>query len=99
MVAHWKSGARAVWDADPYAEPLDADPRLTFGEFLFEGSAGRLRLEPSGRLACKRLGQPEQQIDLAWNVRGFGGDCVLATVAHFLAALQVGTPFETEGRV
>jgi predicted dehydrogenase len=99
VVAHWKSGARAVWDADRYAEPLDAaDPRLTFGEFLFEGSAGRLRLEPSGRLTCKRLGQPEQQIDLAWNVRGFGGDCVMATLAHFLAALRAGTPFETEGR-
>jgi D-apiose dehydrogenase len=99
VVAEWSGGARAVWDADRYAEPLDAaEPRLTFGEFLFEGSAGRLRLEPSGRLTRKRLGQPEEQIDLVWSARGFGGDCVMATLGHFLAALRAGTPFETDGR-
>jgi predicted dehydrogenase len=98
VVAEWASGARATWDADRYAEPLDdADPRLTFGEFLFEGSAGRLHLAPSGRLTRKPLGQPEEQIPLAWSARGFGGDCVLATLQHFLEALRAGTPFETEG--
>ena len=100
IVAELASGVRAVWDADRYAEPLSStsDPRLTFGEFLLEGSSGRLRLETSGRLTRKLLGQPEEEILYSFERRGFAGDCVFATLAHFRDALASGAPFETEGR-
>ena len=100
VIAELASGARATWDADRYAEPLESssDPRLTFGEFLLEGSAGRLRLETSGRLMRKLLGQPEEEVKYEFERRGFAGDCVFATLAHFRDALASGAPFETEGR-
>ena len=99
VIAELARGARATWDADRYAEPLDThDPRLTFGEFLLEGSSGRLRLETSGRLTRKVLGQPEEEISYPWEPRGFAGDSVHATLTHFLDALNSSSPFETEGR-
>jgi D-apiose dehydrogenase len=99
VVAELASGVRATWDADRYAEPLDGkDPRFTFGAFLLEGSAGRLRLETSGRLTRKRLGQPEDELSYSYEPRGFAGDCVFATLKHFCDALASGAPFETEGR-
>jgi D-apiose dehydrogenase len=99
IVAQWKNGGRAVWDADRYAEPLDNnDPRLTFGEFIFEGSAGRLFLGTSGRLTKKLLGQEEEEIIYQWQKRGFAGDCVYNTLQHFVERLADGLPFETEGR-
>jgi predicted dehydrogenase len=99
VVAEMADGVRAVWDADRYAEPLTEDnPRVTFGEFLLEGDAGRIRLDPSGRLTIKRLGEAENDVPCAWESRGFAGDSVHATLAHFITCLQTGRPFETEGR-
>jgi predicted dehydrogenase len=99
VVAEMTDGVRAVWDADRYAEPLtDDDPRYTFGEFLLEGDAGRIRLDPGGRLTLKKLGDAETEIPTARATRGFAGDSVHATLAHFITCLRMGLPFETEGR-
>jgi predicted dehydrogenase len=99
IIAEMTGGVRAVWDADRYAEPLtEDDPRYTFGEFLLEGDAGRIHLEPSGRLTVKRLGEAEKEIFYPRERHGFAGDCVHATLTHFITCLRSGAPFETDGR-
>lgn len=97
LVCEFTSGAIAQWDANRYNEPRYEDFRYTFGEFLVEGGTGSLRVEPSGRMTLKPLGEPEREIAYAHERRGFGGDCVYATQRHFIDRLLDGAPFETSG--
>jgi predicted dehydrogenase len=97
LIFELASGAVAVWDANRYNESADPDPRFTFGEFLVEGDGGSIRLYPDGRLTVQPLGEPERDHAYPCERRGFGGDCVFATLRHFVECLESGQPFETEG--
>ena len=91
------SGASGVWDADRFHEGAAKDPRYTFGEFSLEGDAGALRIDGEGNIFLRRLGEAEKQHPYAHSHRGFAGDCVFATLRHFIDRLQDGGPFETGG--
>ncbi|HUG90126.1 MAG TPA: cyclase family protein [Planctomycetaceae bacterium] len=95
LTLRFASGAVGVWDANRYNESTDPDPRYTFGEFLVEGDAGSIRLDPDGRLTVQPLGEPEREHPYAHERRGFGGDCVYFTQRHFVERLRSGQPFET----
>ncbi|HWI86561.1 MAG TPA: Gfo/Idh/MocA family oxidoreductase [Sphingomonas sp.] len=92
-----ENGATALWDADRYHASLAADPRLTFGEFLIEGSEGALRLDEDGEILIHRLGQQPVAHDYRFERRGFAGDSVFATCQHFAERLRRHEPFELEG--
>lgn len=97
VVFEFSSGAIGQWDANRYNEPNYPDPRYTFGEFLVEGDGGSIRLYLDGRLTVQELGRPERNVQYVHERRGFGGDCVYATLRHFIDCLRDGQPFETEG--
>ena len=98
VLFQFASGAVGLWDANRYNESLAADPRYTFGDFLLEGDRGALRLDEEGRMSVHRLGEGPREHAYAHDRRGFAGDCVHATLQHFVDALRAGTPFETDGR-
>ena len=98
VMFEFASGAVGVWDANRYNESLATDPRYTFGEFLLEGDRGALRLDDEGRMSVHRLGEGPREHAYAHDRRGFAGDCVHATLQHFVNGLRAGTPFETDGR-
>ena len=91
------SGASGLWDADRFHEGPAKDPRYTFGEFSLEGDAGALRIDGEGDIFLRQLGKPEQQHAYNHSHRGFAGDCVFATLSHFVERLQNGALFETRG--
>jgi len=94
----FESGAEGVWDANRFNESLSPDPRYTFGEFLLEGDGGSLRLDEEGRILVQPLGATPREHAYVHVNRGFAGDCVHATLLHFVERLRAGEPFETEGR-
>ena len=98
VLFQFASGAVGLWDANRYNESLATDPRYTFGDFLLEGDRGALRLDEEGRMSVHRLGEGPREHAYAHDRRGFAGDCVHATLQHFVDALRAGTPFETDGR-
>ena len=98
VLFEFASGAVGLWDANRYNESLSADARYTFGEFLLEGDQGALRLEEEGRMSVHPLGEGPRDHAYPHERRGFAGDCVHATLQHFVDGLRSGTPFETDGR-
>lgn len=98
VLFEFESGAVGLWDANRYNESLSADPRYTFGDFLLEGDRGALRLDEDGRMSVHRLGEGPRDHAYPHDRRGFAGDCVHATLQHFVDGLRAGTPFETDGR-
>jgi predicted dehydrogenase len=97
----FESGAAGVWDANRWNESDCAegiDPRYTFGEFLVEGDGGAIRMDMGGALTVKPLGRPSRAHEYPRSRAGFGGDCVHATLSHFVERLLDGRPFETGGR-
>ncbi|RPI55131.1 MAG: gfo/Idh/MocA family oxidoreductase [Acidobacteria bacterium] len=98
VLFEFASGAVGLWDANRYNESLSADPRYTFGDFLLEGDRGALRLDEEGRMLVQRLGERPREHAYHHERRGFAGDCVHATLQHFVDGLRAGTPFETDGR-
>ena len=98
LVFRFASGATGTWDANRFNESTAENPRLTFGEFLIEGSGGSLRLHGDGRITVQRLGQRERDHPYDWRDVGFAGDCVYATLRHFIDSLRNDRPFETDGR-
>jgi predicted dehydrogenase len=97
LICDYASGAIAVWDADRYHGSTAKDPRYTFGEFLIEGSQGSLRLDEEGELNFLPLGGAPVLQPYKHERRGFAGDCVYATIAHFVECLRSGEAFELEG--
>ncbi len=97
VVFEFGDGTLGQWDANRYNETTAANPRLTFGEFLIEGSAGTIRLYADARLTIQRLGKPEEEIAYERADRNFAGDCVYFTQRHFIERLIDGKPFETSG--
>ena len=98
VLFEFASGAVGVWDANRYNESRSTDPRYTFGEFLLEGGRGALRLDEEGQMSVHRLGEGASDHPYAHERRGFAGDCVQATLQHFVDGLRTGHPFETDGR-
>jgi len=87
----FEGGRRALLDANRLVGHPAANPRLTMGEFLLEGSAGRLRLDGEGRLWRHQIGESEERPHAyAWDGRNFGGDCVYRCQKAILEALQAG---------
>ena len=97
VMFEFNSGATGMWDGNRFNEPTSPDARFTFGEALIEGNGGSLRLAGTGRLTIHPLGEPQKDIDYAFENRGFAGDCVLATQQHFVDCLRAGRAFETSG--
>ncbi len=97
VLLEFASGARGTWNASRYHEPNCEDPRYTFGEFLFEGNGGSIRLDASGRLTVQPLGQPQREHPYEHAKKNFSGDCVYRTQRHFVESLLSGRPFETSG--
>ncbi|MET0215664.1 MAG: Gfo/Idh/MocA family oxidoreductase [Vicinamibacterales bacterium] len=98
VLFEFASGALGVWDANRYNESLSADPRYTFGDFLLEGDRGAVRLDEEGRMSVHMLGKGPSEHAYPHDRRGFAGDCVHATLQHFVDGLRAGVPFETDGR-
>lgn len=98
VLFEFANGAVGLWDANRYNESLSPDPRYTFGEFLLEGERGAMRLDEEGRMSVHRLGERARDHAYAHDRRGFAGDCVHATLQHFVDGLRTGGPFETGGR-
>lgn len=98
LLCNFAAGATALWDADRYHGTTASDPRYTFGEFLVEGSAGSLRLLDDGSLHFISFAGEMSEIDYARSTRGFAGDCVHATLEHFVEAVRRGEPNELDGQ-
>jgi predicted dehydrogenase len=98
VLCDFANGATGLWDADRYHQSRSADPRYTFGDFTIEGNKGTIRLDEDGRISIQLLGAPEAEHRYHHSRIGFAGDCVLATMRHFIDGLIDGAPFETEGR-
>lgn len=98
LIFRFACGASGLWDANRYNETSDANPRLTFGEFLVECDGGSLRLHGDGRITVQPLGECERTHAYQWRDIDFAGDCVHATQRHFIECLRSGRPFETDGR-
>jgi predicted dehydrogenase len=98
VVFEFASGGVGLWDANRYNESLSADPRFTFGDFLLEGDRGALRLDEEGRMSVHPLGERPRDHAYPLERRGFAGDCVQATLQHFVDGIRAGAPFETDGR-
>ncbi len=87
----------ALWDANRYNEPNYENPRLTFGEFLVDGTTGTIRLYPNGKITIQKLGEKEKEHLYKVNLINFAGDCVYATQRHFIDCLINWKEFETNG--
>lgn len=98
VLFEFASGAIGLWDANRYNESLSNDPRYTFGEFLLEGDRGAVRLDEEGRMSVHPLGRRPRDHAYHHERRGFAGDCVHATLQHFVDGLRAAAPFETDGR-
>jgi predicted dehydrogenase len=87
----------AVWDANRYNEPNYPNPRLTFGEFVMDGSDGTIRLYSDGRITIQKLGKAEKEHPYEMQAINFAGDCVYNTQRHFIDCLNQDIEFETNG--
>jgi D-apiose dehydrogenase len=97
VLCDFANGASGLWDADRYHPAQARDPRYTFGAFRIEGSQGTLLLAEDGALhALTHDGQAEP-IAYHHENKGFAGDCVFHTIAHFVEALATGAPHELSG--
>lgn len=97
VLFEFESGALGSWDANRFNESNDENPRYTFGDFVVEGNGGTIRLASDGRLSIQPLGQSETDHPYVHSNHGFCGDCVFATINHFIDCLTDGDEFETNG--
>jgi predicted dehydrogenase len=91
------SGATGLFDGNRLVDFPAANPRLTMGEMLLEGSDARLRLDGFGRLWLRPHQGDEREHAYPWQDRGFGGDCVHALQSHVVEHLERGAPLENRG--
>jgi D-apiose dehydrogenase len=98
VVFEFANGEQGLWDANRYNESVATDPRYTFGEFALEGDRGSIRLDEEGKMFIHRLGAGIVEHAYTHERRGFAGDCVRATLQHFVDGLHSGSTFETDGR-
>jgi predicted dehydrogenase len=91
------SGAAGLFDGNRLVDFPAANPRLTMGEMLLEGSEAALRLDGWGRLWLRARQSDEREHAYAWRDQGFGGDCVHALQHHIIAHYETGAPLENRG--
>jgi predicted dehydrogenase len=96
-VFEFEAGALGLYDANRFNESTADEPRYTFGELLVEADGGTIRLYDDGRLTIQSLGEQEREHPYERSKRGFASDSVLFTQQHFVAGLQSGGSFETDG--
>ena len=93
----FEPGAAGLFDGNRLVDFPAANPRLTMGEMLLEGSDATLRLDGFGRLWVKPHRGEEREHAYEWRNEGFGGDCVHALQRHVVAHLLQGAPLENAG--
>lgn len=98
IVFTFESGASGLFDGNRLISFPAANPRLTMGELLLEGTAGSLRLDGEGGLWRRTHDGGEGAHAYGWEDRSFGGDCVYALQRHVLDHLQHGGSLENSGR-
>ncbi len=95
VAVQFASGATAVFDADRTASTETVRPP-TNGHVVIEGSEGTLRLDEAGEIFLLRRGGREERQSYAIPA-GYRGGSAIAAQTHFIACLETGKPFETEG--
>ncbi len=98
LIFTFESGATGLFDGNRLLGFPAANPRLTMGELLLEGTSGSLRLDGDGGLWRRGHEGIEEPHVYEWQNSGFGGDCVYALQRHVLAHLLEGAPLENSGR-
>ena len=86
---------RALFDGNRHLDFVADDTRLTFGDFIVEGSKATIYLYGDGRVTRREFGAHQEQVLLAarqWS--GFSGDCVHALHKHVVDHLLYDTPLE-----
>ena len=93
-----ESGALVVIEGNRWSEAPDRND--AFGESVLEGTAGRVRVEASGRTLLESVGGVARTLHETGAAagRGYRGDSVKATIDHLLAALESGEESRLEGR-
>ncbi|MFN6999858.1 MAG: Gfo/Idh/MocA family oxidoreductase [Elioraea tepidiphila] len=99
IILRYADGRRAVFDGNRLVDHAAANPRLTMGELLAEGTAGTLRLDGAGRLWRRARGAAdEREHGYDRPAQGYGGDCVFALQRHVIAHLTQGAAVENRAR-
>jgi predicted dehydrogenase len=92
-------GRRALFDGNRHLDHAAANPRLTMGEALAEGTMGALTLSGDGAVHLRAHGSLSvTEVLPAQDRPGFGGDCVRALQAHVVAALHGDGALENPAR-
>ena len=87
---------RALFDGNRHLDHASENPRLTFGEGLFEGTQGTLTIHGDGQVRKRVHGHVDDYVILpAQQWRGFAGDCVHAFQQHVVSHLLTGSRLET----
>ncbi|WP_439578987.1 Gfo/Idh/MocA family protein [Elioraea sp.] len=99
VILRYGNGRRALFDGNRLVDHAAANPRLTMGEMLAEGTAGTIRLDGAGRLWQRRQGVVDE-CEHAHHLppQGYGGDCVFALQRHVVAHLTDATAVENIAR-
>lgn len=99
IILRYGDGRRALFDGNRLVDHAAANPRLTMGELLAEGTEGTLRLDGAGRIRLRARGAVDER-DHAYPVpsQGYGGDCVFALQRHVVAHLTEGAGLENAAR-
>jgi predicted dehydrogenase len=91
VISH-ESGVHGWIDGHRFLDPNPPGPAM--GDAIFEGEGGAISVLATGDVYQNNL--------LVWKNKIaatlYGGDCVRATQAHFIACLKDGSPFESAGR-
>ncbi|ASJ74429.1 putative oxidoreductase YhhX [Granulosicoccus antarcticus IMCC3135] len=95
-----EDGVRALFDGNRHLDHSSDNPRLTFGEVLFEGTRGTLSIKGDGQVRKRSHGYVDDQVILpAQDWPGFAGDSVQAFQQHVVNHLRTGSRLETGAEV
>ncbi len=85
-----------MFDGNRHLDHASENPRLTFGEGLFEGTRGTLTIHGDGQVRKRVHGHTDDHGILpAQQWRGFAGDSVHAFQLHVVSHLRTGSRLET----
>lgn len=99
FILEMQGGVRALFDGNRTLDHAAENRRLTMGEMVVEGSDGELRLDGWGKLALRgRNSTTWQEIELRFEDRDFGGDCVFRFQQHVVRHLLEGAKLENAAR-
>ncbi len=85
-----------MFDGNRHLDHASENPRLTFGEGLFEGTRGTLTILGDGQVRKRVHGHVDDHVILpAQQWPGFAGDSVHAFQQHVVSHLLTGSRLET----